>query len=129
MNAVYAGSEDEGRRNVGFIADIGTDIRRNFTQIPWNRLNRNVYFSGNNPAADLCGPGGVRGDTYGVALNTIDVDTHVSVAEQFDYMLTKYPEMSFSGGGGYFCANQGVVARAQDYTAYPWRQSVGYQYV
>lgn len=129
MNAVYAGSEDEGRRNVEFLTDIGTDLRRNFTQVPWNRLNRNVYFSGNNPAADLCSPGGVRGDTYGVALNTIDVDAHVRAAEQFDYMVTKYPEMSHSGGGGYFCANQAVVARAQDYTAYPWRQAVGHQYV
>ena len=126
---MYAGTEDDGRRAVQFLTDIGTDLRHNFTQVPWNRLNRNVNFLNNNPLVDVCSPGGVRGDTYGVALNTIDVDAFVSVAEQFDHMFTTYPEMKSSGLGGYFCANQAVVARDQDHTAYPWRHAVGHQYV
>ncbi|SPQ20693.1 9abd6c18-e524-4ffb-8b72-b16b846583ac [Thermothielavioides terrestris] len=127
VNAVYAGPEDEGRRAVEFLADLGTDLRHNFTQVPWNRLNRNVDFLNNNPLVDVCNPGGIRGDTYGVAVNTIDVDAHVSVSEQFDDMMAKYPEMRSSGNGGYFCANQAVVARPKHHTAYPWRQAVGYQ--
>ncbi|KAI0134358.1 hypothetical protein BJ170DRAFT_591337 [Xylariales sp. AK1849] len=127
VNAVYAGPENEGRRAVEFLADIGTDLRHNFTQVPWNRLNRNVNFLDNNPAVDVCNPSGVRGDTYGVAVNKIDVDAHVNITDQFDYMFTKYPEMKNSGNGGYFCANQAVVAREQNYTAYPWRLAVGHQ--
>jgi hypothetical protein len=129
VNAVYAGPEDEGRRAVDFLADIGTDLRHNFSQVPWNELNRNVNFLQDNHAVDVCNPGGVRGDTYGVALNEIDVDAHVAISEQFNYMLTTYPEMKSSGNGGYFCANQAVVAREQDYTSYPWRSAVGFQYV
>jgi hypothetical protein len=129
VNAVYAGPEDEGRRAVQFLADLGTELRHNFTQVPWNRLNRNVYFLNGNPAVDVCTPGGVRGDTYGVAFNRIDVEAHVNATEQFDYMLNKYPEMRSSGNGGYFCANQAVVVRGEHSTAYPWRRAVGYQYV
>ncbi|KAL2194466.1 hypothetical protein P885DRAFT_71238 [Corynascus similis CBS 632.67] len=126
VNAVYAGPEREGRRAVRFLRDI-PDLRHNFTQVPWNRLNRNVNFLNNNPAVDTCQPGGVRGDTYGVALNKIDVDANVRMSELFDYMLRTYPEMISSGNGGYFCANQAAIARPRDYTAYPWRHAVGYQ--
>lgn len=128
MNAVYAGPEDEGRQAVEFLASIGTDLRHNFTQVPWNELNRNVNFLNNNPAVDICQPGGVRGDTYGVTFNTLDVDAHVNISQQFDYMYATYPEMQSSGNGGYFCANQAVVANGLDApTAYPWRSAVGHQ--
>ncbi|KAK3381169.1 hypothetical protein B0H63DRAFT_475023 [Podospora didyma] len=126
-NAVYAGSEAEGRRAVQFLTNIGTDLRHNFTQIPWNRLNRNVNFLNNNPLVDQCTPGGVRGDTYGVAFNTINVDAHVNMSYQFDAMFTKYPEMRSSGNGGYFCANQAVASKPAHYTSYPWREAVGHQ--
>lgn len=129
MNAVYAGPEDEGREAVQFIEALGTQIRQNYTQIPWNTVTENGFFLNGSLAVDTCHSSQGRRDPLGIAVNQIDVDASVEMTEQFNYLVTTYPQMSASDNSAYFCAKQGVVARPDNATAYPWRHAVGHQYV
>ncbi|KAI0877508.1 hypothetical protein GGS24DRAFT_487881 [Hypoxylon argillaceum] len=127
VNAVYAGPEEEGRAAVQFLQDIGTDIRRNYSQVAWNTVPENAFFLAGNTLLDVCGGTYGRRVVRGVAFNHLDVDAHVKMSEQLNYLVTKYPQMSTSDNGMYFCATQAVQAQSKDASAYPWRQAIGHQ--
>ena len=49
------------------------------------------------------------------------------MTEQFNYMVTKYPQMRASDNSMYFCATQAVKAVPDHATAYAWRGALGHQ--
>ncbi|KAK4214353.1 hypothetical protein QBC37DRAFT_421456 [Rhypophila decipiens] len=125
INAVYAGPEAEGRKAVAFLQRIPL-IRQNLTQIPWNTIPENSFFSLGNQRINTCGINAGKRVVRGVAFNKIDVNTHVKMTHQLDYMVNTYPQMRASSNAMYFCATQAVANKSKDETAYPWRQAIGH---
>ncbi|KAL2167886.1 hypothetical protein VTG60DRAFT_673 [Thermothelomyces hinnuleus] len=129
VNAVYAGPESEGRKAIEFLSNIGTSLRQNLSEVPWNKLTQTAFFSqfGLGDAAIECkfSPGYRK--PMDVAFNRVDVDAHVRTMNLFNELLTKYPFMRGSDMTMQFCAPQGTSAFPDDYTAYPWRRVLGQQ--
>ncbi|KAI1502202.1 hypothetical protein F5X99DRAFT_427578 [Biscogniauxia marginata] len=126
VNAVYAGPESDGREAVQFLQKLGPVLRQNSTEVPWNELTQNTFFLDGNEAIETCGLSYGRRSTMGALFNKIEVEAHVSMTEQFNYMVTKYPQMRSSDNGMYFCGTQAVRAVPRNATAYPWRQALGH---
>ena len=127
VNAVYAGPESEGRKAVQFLQDIGPALRQNYTMVPWNELTQNAFFVLGNEAILSCDQSYGKRSVFGAAFNEIDVEAQVKMTDQFNYMVTKYPQMRASDNSMYFCATQAVKAVPDDATAYGWRKALGHQ--
>ncbi|KAI1412820.1 hypothetical protein F5Y13DRAFT_199678 [Hypoxylon sp. FL1857] len=126
VNAVYAGPQIEGRNAIRFLEHIPA-LRRNFTDVPWNKLTTSAFFVNGDASVETCGVNSGQRSSMGAAFNELTVEAHVSMSEQFDYMVTTYPQMRQSDNSMYFCATQAVRALPNDAIAYPWRQALGHQ--
>lgn len=127
VNAAYAGLEDEGRKAVAFLQEIGPIIKQNLTMVPWNRYNENAAFLNDTDATASCSLSYGKRAVFGAAFNEIDVKAHVQMTSQFNEMVTKYPQTRGSDNAMYFCATQAVTAVPDNATAYPWRSALGHQ--
>ncbi|KAI5853645.1 hypothetical protein GGS23DRAFT_601730 [Durotheca rogersii] len=126
VNAAYAGPESEGRVAVQFLDNIGPTLRRNYTTVPWDQLLSYTLFSGGDESVLECRVSSGKREVLSAAFNEVDVDAHVSMTEQFNDMVTRYPQMRASDNGLYFCATQVVRRYPKKSTAYPWRQAIGH---
>lgn len=126
-NAVYAGPERDGRRATRFLRRVGPVLRKNITDVPWNELSLTAFFDNGDETSETCGVNAGARASMGAAFNELTVDAHVSMTEQFNYLLTRYPQMRDSDNSMYFCATQAVRALPNDATSYPWRQAIGHQ--
>ena len=126
-NAVYAGPESEGRKAVQFLQEVGPVLRQNFSVVPWDELTQNSFFLLGNEDILSCDQTYGRRSVFGAAFNEVDVEAQVKMTEQFNYMVTKYPQMRESDNSMYFCATQAVTAVPENTTAYPWRRALGHQ--
>ena len=126
-NAVYAGPESEGRKAVQFLQGVGPVLRQNFSEVPWNELTQNAFFELGNEEILSCDQNYGRRAVFGAAFNEVDVEAQVKMTEQFNYMVTKYPQTRASDNSMYFCATNAVTAVPDNATAYPWRQALGHQ--
>jgi hypothetical protein len=124
---VYAGPYGEGVQAIEFLNSVSPLLQKNFTEIPWNQIYQNAFFLDNNPLILECGGSFGQRKPLAAAFNVVNVDAHVKMTEQFDDMVTTYPQMRDSDNSMYFCATQAVRARPDNATAYPWRQAVGHQ--
>lgn len=127
VNAVYAGPESEGREAVKFLEGISPVLRKNYTEVPWNQLTQNAFFLKGDEAILNCAATYGERSVFGAVINQVDVDASVQMTEQFNYLVTKYPQMRGSDNSMYFCAKQAVEAVPEDSAAYAWRGALGHQ--
>ena len=127
VNAVYAGPESEGREAVKFLEGIDPVLRKNYTEVPWNQLTQNAFFLDGDESILNCAATYGERSVFGAVINQVDVDASVQMTEQFNYLVTKYPQMRGSDNSMYFCARQAVEAVPEDSDAYAWRGALGHQ--
>ncbi|KAL9112786.1 MAG: hypothetical protein Q9227_003089 [Pyrenula ochraceoflavens] len=129
VNAVYAGPENEGRKAIDFLSEIGSPIRQSQSVVPWRELTQTAFFQefGLGEASLTCGiTEGIR-KAFGAAYNTVNVDSQVQAHELFNEMVTRFPGTRASDMSLQFCAQQGTNAFSDDSTAYSWRKALGQQ--
>ena len=124
---MYAGPESEGRKAIQFLQELGPVLRQNFSVVPWNELTQTGFFLLGNEAILNCEQTFGKRSVTTAAFNKVDVKAQVKMTEQFNYLVTKYPQMRRSDNSMYFCATQAVRAVPENATAYPWRQALGHQ--
>ncbi|KAI9780497.1 MAG: hypothetical protein M1816_002836 [Peltula sp. TS41687] len=121
-NAVYAGSEREGRRAVQFLVDQAP-IQQNISMIPWNKLLQSSAFGATGPR--IC-ERGRRRTQRGVGVKQIDPDTYATLARMFREMQRQYPATIRSIVQVQLLPTQAVRAVPDDATAFPWRSHIAH---
>ncbi|KAF9641750.1 FAD-binding domain-containing protein [Lasiodiplodia theobromae] len=110
VKAVYAGPESEGREAIEFLLQLGPILQQNITEVPWHQVIQSSFFG-----AALC-------QRYYQEVYLIScIQHHAKLVEQFEEMITKYPQTIGSGLALYFPTTQAARAVPSNATAYAWR--------
>lgn len=94
-------------------------IRQNVSEVPWNTF-LNAPFWG---VLGMGCPKGLNANLYGLAVKTFDVDTYVSMFDNWNKFVQANPETQKSVFYIEAFPTQGIRAVADDATAYPHRDA------
>ncbi|KAL2824211.1 FAD-binding domain-containing protein [Aspergillus cavernicola] len=119
-NWVYLGPEDEGRELIAPLLDLNPSST-SISVVPYNRL---IDTALGGLGVSICSSTYVAG--YGVNYRELSSDTYQEVFQMMSDFYIQYPDGRASSVEMELFAPQAVAALANDATAYPWRDTLGY---
>ncbi|KAI1338702.1 hypothetical protein F5Y15DRAFT_424979 [Xylariaceae sp. FL0016] len=119
-NWMYYGTEDEGRKAMKPLFDIGGETTSYY--VTWNKL---MNTTSGGLVSQICIPGSIY-DIYSANIKTFDAPTYDGCFDKLDAFYQKYPGGRGSAVQFDFYPNQAMKAVASDKTAWPWRDAMGF---
>ncbi|KAK7755753.1 hypothetical protein SLS62_002366 [Diatrype stigma] len=124
MSVIFVGPEDKGMPFMQPFIDNGP-LRQNVSMLPWNRLIKENRFGAD---AFACMKGGKHA-VFGLNIDNFDVATYVDLVDQFDTFYAKNPSLVASILVLELFPNAVTKSVADEATAYPYRDTLGYLFL
>lgn len=121
MSAIYVGPEEEGMPYLQRFIDQ-SPLRQSVSTIPWSRLIKENRFGVD---AMACMKGGNH-SVMGMNIDKFDPATYVDLVDRFDQFYAQNPALIISLIVFELFPNKVTQNVADDATAYPYRDSLGY---